>query len=44
MSMVKNVQMKAHAYVHRWVDGNWLKEFCVVENMFEQNIKRKKQQ
>jgi len=20
MSMVKNVQMKAHAYVHRWVD------------------------
>jgi len=39
----ENVQMKAHAYVYRWVDRNWLKEFGVVKNMFEQNIEMKKQ-
>jgi len=26
----ENVQMKAHAYVHRWLDQNWFKEFSVV--------------
>jgi len=31
----ENVQMKAHACVHRWVDRNWLKQFGVVKNMFK---------
>jgi len=31
--------MKAHAYVHGWVDQIQLKEFGVVKNMFKQNKK-----
>ena len=36
--------MKAHAFVHRWVDQIKLKEFGVVKNMFKQNMKIKKWQ
>ena len=37
----ENVQMNTHAYVHRWMDQIYVKEFGVVENMFEHNIKKK---
>jgi len=26
----ENIQVKAHAYVHRWMDRIWVKEFGVV--------------
>ena len=38
----ENVQVKAHAYVHRWVDQIQLKKFGMVKNMFKQNMKIKK--
>ena len=40
----ENVQMKEHAYVHRWVDHIKWKEFGVVNNMFKQYIKKEQKQ
>ena len=45
----ENVQVKAYAYVHRWVDRIWVKEIGVVKSIFSNtntlknsNIKSKK--